>query len=899
MQDKSDSKPPKAKLDPLDDEAILDLADEVLKESDDDVIELTDVMEDEDHFNDDVLDLTEVVGANEDQKGDIVDLTEVAEASLDSDEDILELEEIADESFDSDEPIVDLDDILEDEVDGEEEIVELDAFLSDNIEEEVTPSPTDTSELETPVALFSDEQTELSESDEPELDMESDIAESNIRLDFEEEEPPKPTITDALNSDTVDLTDIAPEDLDEELSLDFNLAEPTEATETAPSDAPSEDDLLAFDMDEAVLDAAGALSEEGSLPEETNAAQFDDTVDLTDLTPATLDDELKFNDQETDAAAAEHPVVSEPVEPLKFDTDEQGPADTIELDEPVTADASDAISDDDDIFTMDETLDLTDQDRQIIDQEFTLELDADESVDQEVSTDAETTDQFDVFDSETAGEELTAPTDAESSDDDLLSQPMDEAMVDDPLAALSDLDRLGEPLFTDTDQDFQDALSGVEPTADDETEPPIDEEIAEEPLAALDDLDRLDEPLVTDTDQEMPEPVFGTGPTVDDETEPPIDEEIVEEPLAALDDLDRLDEPLVTGIEKDIPETVFGAEPTVDDETEPPIDEEIAEEPLAALDDLDRLDEPLVTDTDQEISEPVFGTGPTADDEIVEEPAVLGDLDHPDEPLITDIDQGPLESAGEADPVPVVDEGSIEEPLASEGDFDDLDEPLVADTDLGLPDEEIVSDEEIDALSESSMLADTIEEPFEFTEADRNILTTDLDEPPEPVETVTDAALDADADQEAPTEDDSFPKADFLDTTEALNLDTEPDDEFIESLGMTIEAKGAAFDRLTEDTPDEIAKGVTPVEDQPDRFAPASEPASEIESPPEKTDELPQPTQAETITIDQLELALENVIKKMFSDKIETILHDVIEKTVTTEIDRLKKLLLEDSADDL
>ena len=46
---------------------------------------------------------------------------------------------------------------------------------------------------------------------------------------------------------------------------------------------------------------------------------------------------------------------------------------------------------------------------------------------------------------------------------------------------------------------------------------------------------------------------------------------------------------------------------------------------------------------------------------------------------------------------------------------------------------------------------------------------------------------------------------------------------------------------------------------------------------------------------DQLETALENVIKKMMGDKIDHLLNDVIEKTVSAEIARLKEQLLGDN----
>jgi hypothetical protein len=53
---------------------------------------------------------------------------------------------------------------------------------------------------------------------------------------------------------------------------------------------------------------------------------------------------------------------------------------------------------------------------------------------------------------------------------------------------------------------------------------------------------------------------------------------------------------------------------------------------------------------------------------------------------------------------------------------------------------------------------------------------------------------------------------------------------------------------------------------------------------------------SEKVSDAQMEAALERVIKKMFYEKIDGILVGVIEKTVTRELERLKSILLEDSA---
>jgi hypothetical protein len=55
--------------------------------------------------------------------------------------------------------------------------------------------------------------------------------------------------------------------------------------------------------------------------------------------------------------------------------------------------------------------------------------------------------------------------------------------------------------------------------------------------------------------------------------------------------------------------------------------------------------------------------------------------------------------------------------------------------------------------------------------------------------------------------------------------------------------------------------------------------------------------EADKITDEKIDAALERVIKKMFYEKIDRLLIQAIEKTVKMEIERLKKALLEDSPD--
>ena len=51
------------------------------------------------------------------------------------------------------------------------------------------------------------------------------------------------------------------------------------------------------------------------------------------------------------------------------------------------------------------------------------------------------------------------------------------------------------------------------------------------------------------------------------------------------------------------------------------------------------------------------------------------------------------------------------------------------------------------------------------------------------------------------------------------------------------------------------------------------------------------------VSDEQIDAALERVIKKMFHEKIDRLLVEVIEKTVKKEIERLKGILLEDTTD--
>ncbi|MBC2732836.1 MAG: hypothetical protein HF981_00580 [Desulfobacteraceae bacterium] len=121
-----------------------------------------------------------------------------------------------------------------------------------------------------------------------------------------------------------------------------------------------------------------------------------------------------------------------------------------------------------------------------------------------------------------------------------------------------------------------------------------------------------------------------------------------------------------------------------------------------------------------------------------------------------------------------------------------------------------------------------------------------------------------------------------------LDIEDHTDDELFDSMGMNLEAdllpssednSELDFNLSTQELSDAIDLLDAKLAEEPPQ--------------PPTVDE-PDIQPAAMVGQDQLEAALENVIKKMVGDKIDHLLNDAIEKSVSAEIARLKEQLLGD-----
>ena len=122
------------------------------------------------------------------------------------------------------------------------------------------------------------------------------------------------------------------------------------------------------------------------------------------------------------------------------------------------------------------------------------------------------------------------------------------------------------------------------------------------------------------------------------------------------------------------------------------------------------------------------------------------------------------------------------------------------------------------------------------------------------------------------------------DLNKDIEIDHYLDDEFVNSADLDSELDVSKdFPIEPQEEEDELGQLIADVvEDSQQEAAYEKETASDAPAP------IP-------LSPEQVDEALERVIKKMYADKIDSILTEVIEKTVTKEIEQLKALLIEDT----
>ncbi len=370
----------------LEDEEILELADEVLQTPDDEIVELTDMTDipttaDEEE----IIDLSEVADIPLEEDEEIMDLTENLYEPPAMDDGITELSDIAAETPPLDEEIMDLDDYLEDMPAGEEELLELD----DVVDESGRDIFEKTSAAE---AASASEVLELTESD-------------------------REAIAEELNLDLSDASEDA-----------GKLAEDSDQTATEMTDLLDEEQPLDASIEISDLDNEAAAEETvGEEPAEEDS----DTVELTDLDSETIDKELGelALDLET-AGQADTAEITPDQEIMEQDSalnlGAEMPDDTLELqDTDRVHPEPEELSEKMEPATIGD-FELTDSDREIIDEELSLEFDDQPHTDQARFED----------DSGIQEQELSLGLDSETEEEDIDIRGSDSGITDEGLTEL-------------------------------------------------------------------------------------------------------------------------------------------------------------------------------------------------------------------------------------------------------------------------------------------------------------------------------------------------------------------------------------------------------------------------------------------------------------------------------
>ena len=196
------------------------------------------------------------------------------------------------------------------------------------------------------------------------------------------------------------------------------------------------------------------------------------------------------------------------------------------------------------------------------------------------------------------------------------------------------------------------------------------------------------------------------------------------------------------------------------------------------------------------------------------------------------------------------------------------------------PDEALKGDEEIIDLLQAVEEPDPIDTgksvPEEVSESTGDPANQELEFDTMEDETIIDL-IETAGETSLKTEDIGEPISEDFDTATEFDDISELDSDLIQ------EATGAANGPDSETMVDDALK---------DDFADVL--GIELDSEKDAQENL---FDAEKVTGEQVEAALERVVKKMFYEKIDRLLVDTIEKTVTREIEKLKKALLDESTD--
>jgi hypothetical protein len=463
MPEKNDPKKTNQFKGQLQDEEILELADEVLKTPDDEIVELTDV--------------SDITAGGDDEE--IIDLSEVTDIPIEEDEDIMDLTDTLDESPAMGEGITELSEIAAEPPPRDEDIIDLDDF--------VDGSPAGEEDI---------------------MDIEDMVDESPVQLSEE-----GPVVEEASDAEVLELTDSDREAIADELSLDLNAATLEDTVEL--KDTPNQTTDAISNMIEAdkPLEESVELADLDSEDDVENVSSVEtqvdesDTVELTDLDSETIDKELgELNLGVKDADPAETAELTPGQEALNQESvlglDNEIVDDTVEMQDIAQATSeppehSEQVED-----TPADNLELTDSDRDIIDEGLNTGLDAEPQAETTQSEDATGAQEEELpldLSAETLAED-TVVTGVESkfADQDLEQQQSEKppAATEDPAHRNDDNRQEELGLDFEKEESFADSL-GM--TLDSETEPSGDWTQPEEPDDIYKTQEILDEISQFDT----------------------------------------------------------------------------------------------------------------------------------------------------------------------------------------------------------------------------------------------------------------------------------------------------------------------------------------------------------------------------------------------------------------